>query len=116
MPRSFSELGRLVDQLARSRDVQGPKAISEHVREKTGGGPGRSAWGKVLFGDITPTPNTMRLFGKPSSSTRRKRRRLLGYTPTVRNRRRMRSTESPAGQPWSARPQERSWWRRMFGG
>jgi hypothetical protein len=62
MPRSFSELGRLVDQLARSRDVQGLKVISEHVWEKTGGGPGRSAWGKVLFGDITPTPNTMRLF------------------------------------------------------
>jgi hypothetical protein len=66
MLRPFTELGKLLDQLARSRDVRvrGPRRSTEHVRENTSKGPGRSAWGQSLYGNITPTPNTMRLFGE----------------------------------------------------
>ena len=60
----YSELGKLLDQLARSRDVPGPKAITEHVREKTGEGPGRSGWHGIRYGDIRPSPDTVRIFAQ----------------------------------------------------
>ncbi len=62
--RSYSELGKRLDELARSRGVQGPTAIANHVREKTGKGPGRSAWGRILYGDNTPSKDTVRLFAE----------------------------------------------------
>ena len=60
--KPYSELGKRLDELARSRDVRGPKAIAEYVREKIGEGPGRSAWGQILYGEIRPTTKTMRQF------------------------------------------------------
>ncbi len=52
MPRPFTELGKLPDQLARSRDVRvrARGRSTEHVRENIGGGPGRSAWGSLSTG------------------------------------------------------------------
>jgi len=57
-------LGKRLDELARSRDVRGPKAIAEYVRAKTGEGPGCSAWGQILYGEITPSKDTVRLFAE----------------------------------------------------
>ncbi len=66
MPRPFTELGKLPDQLARSRDVRvrGPRTIyraraGEYRQRIRAFGLGQS-----LYGNITPTPNTMRLFGE----------------------------------------------------
>jgi hypothetical protein len=64
MGRPYSELGKVLDQLARSRGVRGPKAIAAYVKEKTGDGPGLSGWGQILHGDFTPTRKTVRLFGE----------------------------------------------------
>jgi hypothetical protein len=62
--RPYSDLGKLIDELARSRDVRGPSAIAAHVRAQTGEGPGHSAWSQILYGDITPTVRTIQLFGQ----------------------------------------------------
>ncbi len=62
--RSYSELGKRLDALARSRDVRGPTAIAEYVQTKTGEGPNRSAWGQSLYGEITPSKDTVRLFAE----------------------------------------------------
>ena len=51
----YSELGKLLDRLARARDVRGPNAIAKYIRKKTGEGPGRAAWGQALYGDTYPT-------------------------------------------------------------
>jgi hypothetical protein len=60
--RPYSELGKVIDQLARARDVRGPNAIAAYVKERTGAAPGRSAWHKILYGDINPSRETMRRF------------------------------------------------------
>ena len=60
--RQYSPLGKLIDRLARERDVRGPLALTEFVRQRTGEGPSRSAWSQFLFGDIKPTAKTMTLF------------------------------------------------------
>ena len=60
--RPYAVLGKKIDAIARSRDVRGAKAISEHIRKNTGEGSGRSAWSQILLGDIRPTAKNMALF------------------------------------------------------
>lgn len=70
--RPYSDLGKIIDELARARNVKGAKAIAEAVAdyEKDSLGleegkrkaPGRSAWQHILYGDSWPSPRTMTLF------------------------------------------------------
>jgi transcriptional regulator with XRE-family HTH domain len=79
----------LVDALARSRHVRGPSAIAAHVKERTGEGPGHSAWSQILYGDITPTIKTIQLFAQAfdldeEEVTRLSRRYVFrGLDPTL---------------------------------
>lgn len=60
--RPYSKLGKVIDDIARARNLRGAKAISERVKERMGRGPGRSAWQQILYGDSWPQPTTITLF------------------------------------------------------
>jgi len=61
--QAYSELGNVMDELARKRNVRGPYNVGKYVREKTGRGPKQgSAWSQIFYGKSHPTPQTMRAF------------------------------------------------------
>lgn len=61
--RPHKKLGMMLDTIARSRDVRGPRAVSEHVKAANEGeGPGRSGWSQILLGQIRPSDVTMARF------------------------------------------------------
>lgn len=52
--RQYSELGKMLDALARNRDVRGPYNIAYHVREATGFEVSGQAVSKYLYGESVP--------------------------------------------------------------
>lgn len=62
--RPYSVLGAALDRMARDRHVRGPRAIARHVEEKTGEGPGYSAWSQTLYGDTSPREYNLQLFAE----------------------------------------------------
>ncbi len=74
--KPYSELGKLLDTLARERDVRGAQALAAFVRARPVAGPGRSGWGQILYGDITPTTKTMALFASAFELTEKERERV----------------------------------------
>lgn len=61
--KPYSDLGKVMDALARKRDVRGPYNVGKFVREKTGTGPrSGSAWSQIFYGESHPQPKTMRAF------------------------------------------------------
>ncbi len=52
--KPYCELGKLLDHLARSRDVRGPSKIAHHIKELTGYEVRRQAISKYLYGQYLP--------------------------------------------------------------
>ena len=60
--RPYSELGRMLDALARNRDVRGPYNIASHVREATGYEVTGQAVSKYLYGESVPKREFIKAF------------------------------------------------------
>lgn len=60
--RPYSELGKVLDELARERHVRGPYRVAHYVREKIGRGPGGSAWSQIFLGESGARPETIQAF------------------------------------------------------
>ena len=53
-PRRYSELGKMLDDLARERDVRGPYNIANHVKNATGYEASGQVLSKYLYGEYVP--------------------------------------------------------------
>lgn len=92
----YTELGNVLDELARQRNVRGPYNVANYIREKMGHGPNGSAWSQIFRG-VTKHPEreNMLLFTLAFELTAEERRRLanaylflgLGDRPTPRGTR-----------------------------
>jgi hypothetical protein len=60
--RPYSELGKMLDALARNRDVRGPYNIAYHVREATGYEVSGQAVSKYLYGESVPKREFIKAF------------------------------------------------------
>ncbi len=61
--KPYSDLGAVMDELARKRNVRGPYNVCRFVRDRTGMGPkSGSAWSEIFYGKSHPTPATMKAF------------------------------------------------------
>lgn len=61
--RPYSDLGQVMDDLARTRNIRGPYNVRNFVRAKTGEGPrSGSAWSQIFYGESHPMPKTMQAF------------------------------------------------------
>jgi hypothetical protein len=48
--KEYTELGNVIDQLARTRNVRGPYNISKYIRTQLGRGINGSAWSQIMHG------------------------------------------------------------------
>lgn len=61
--RPYSSLGKVMDELARKRNIRGPYNVGNYVRATTGEGPtSGSAWSQIFYGESHPMPKTMQAF------------------------------------------------------
>lgn len=61
--KPYSDLGQVMDELARKRNVRGPYNVGSYVRERTGRGPkSGSAWSQIFYGESHPASKTMQAF------------------------------------------------------
>lgn len=56
MQKPYSKLGRVLDDLARKRDVRGPYRVAKYLEEKTGGGPSGATVSGYFYGEYYPKP------------------------------------------------------------
>ena len=74
--KPYSELGKLLDSLARSRDVRGPYDIARHVEGITGHHVSGQAMSKYLYGKYHPKPELVKAFAEAFALTPQERRAL----------------------------------------
>ncbi len=74
--RHYSELGKLLDALARSRDVRGPYNIALHVNSVTGHNVSGQAVSKYLYGEYLPKQAFIRAFADAFELTPQERSEL----------------------------------------
>ena len=60
--RPYCELGKMLDALARNRDVRGPYNIAYHVREATGFEVSGQTISKYLYGEYLPKREFIKAF------------------------------------------------------
>lgn len=60
----YSELGQVLDELARKRNVRGPYRVANYIREVTGEGPGGTAWSQFFNGTARPKRSNIALFAR----------------------------------------------------
>jgi hypothetical protein len=61
--KGYSDLGDVMDAIARRHNVRGPYNVGNYVLAKTGKGPKRgSAWSQIFYGQSHPTQKTMDAF------------------------------------------------------
>lgn len=59
----YSELGQVLDELARKRKIRGPYKLANYIRRRMGHGPNGSAWSQIYRGETGhPQPRTIQLF------------------------------------------------------
>ncbi len=74
--RPYCELGKLIDLLARSRDVRGPYNIAQYVQERTDYSLSGAAVSKHLYGDSVPRRRFLVAFANAFELTEQERREL----------------------------------------
>ncbi len=81
--QAYSELGSVMDELARRRNVRGPYNVGGYVWEKTGRGPkpnkrgqASSAWSQIFYGESHPKTDTVKAFVDAFELTPEERRWL----------------------------------------
>jgi hypothetical protein len=60
--RPYTALGKVMDELARKRNVRGPHGIANYVRRRFPDAPGGVAVAKWMYGDASPKPASLRTF------------------------------------------------------
>ncbi len=74
--KPYSELGKLLDALARSRDVRGPYNIALHLNSVTGQNVSGQAVSKYLYGKYVPKQAFIRAFADAFELTPQERSEL----------------------------------------
>ena len=74
--KPYSELGKLLDSLARSRDVRGPYDIARYVQSGTGHHVSGQAVSKYLYGKYHPKPEFVKAFAEAFALGPQERRAL----------------------------------------
>jgi hypothetical protein len=78
--RPYSELGKVLDALARERDVRGPYNIAQHVQDATGYEVTGQAVSKYLYGESSPKSQFIGAFAEAFVLTPLQRAQLAwGY-------------------------------------
>jgi hypothetical protein len=79
--KPYSELGKLLDGLARSRDVRGPYNIADYVEDVTGHEVSGQAVSKYLYGEYLPKRAFINAFADAFELTPREQSELAwAYT------------------------------------
>ncbi len=86
----YSELGRLLDSLARERDVRGPYNIAAYIKSVTGYKVSGQAVSKYLHGDALPRQAFVKAFADVFELTLQERSELAwvytyGFRPNGEN-------------------------------
>ena len=71
--KPYSELGKLLDALARERDVRGPYNISYHLEEAVGYGISGQGMSKHMYGESLPKPKFVEAFAEAFELTAQER-------------------------------------------
>ncbi len=74
--QDYSELGQVLDDIARSRNIRGPYRVAKYVKERTGDGPGGTAWSQFFTGESRPKPRSVQLFALAFEITEEERQHL----------------------------------------
>jgi len=77
--REYSKLGKVLDEIARSRNVRGARPIARRVKSRTGGGPTGAAVSQYLYGDTTPRRDFIERFAKAFELSESERRFKYTY-------------------------------------
>ena len=75
-PRRYSELGKVLDNLARKRDVRGPYNIANHVKNATGYEASGQVLSKYLYGEYVPKREFVKAFAEAFELTMQERGEL----------------------------------------
>ena len=75
-PRRYSELGKVLDDLARERDVRGPYNIANHVKNATGYEASGQVLSKYLYGEYVPKREFVSAFAEAFELTPQERGKL----------------------------------------
>ena len=79
--RPYSELGKLLDAMARERDVRGPYNIAYHLEEVVGYAVSGQGMSKYMYGEHLPRPKFIEAFAEAFELTLRERVELAwAYT------------------------------------
>jgi hypothetical protein len=62
--RPYSAFGEVLDELARKRNVRGPHSIANYMKARVPEAPSGVAVSKWLYGDSSPTPESVRKFAE----------------------------------------------------
>jgi hypothetical protein len=71
--KSYSELGKLLDAMARERDVRGPYNIAHHLDEAVGYQVSGQGMSKYMYGEHLPRPKFIEAFAEAFELTLRER-------------------------------------------
>jgi hypothetical protein len=74
--KPYSELGKMLDELARERDVRGPYNIADHIQKVTGYEVSGQVLSKYLYGENVPKPEFVRTFAEAFELTPQERGKL----------------------------------------
>jgi hypothetical protein len=74
--KPYSELGKILDDLARERDVRGPYNIANHLQNVTGYEVSGQGLSKYVYGENVPKPEFVRAFAEAFELTPQERGKL----------------------------------------
>ncbi len=74
--KPYSELGKMLDAVARERDVRGPYNIAHYVQDVTGYGVSGQAVSKYLYGELMPKRRFIEAFAEAFVLTPQERAQL----------------------------------------
>lgn len=60
--KPYSELGEVMDEIARKRNVRGPYRVGNYVEMVMGESPVGSHWSQIFYGQRHPSTQVMHLF------------------------------------------------------
>ena len=71
--KPYSELGKLLDAMARERDVRGPYNIAHHLEEVLGYRVSGQGMSKYMYGETLPKPKFIEMFAEAFELTAQER-------------------------------------------
>ena len=74
--KPYGQLGAVLDEIARRRNVRGPYRLGRYIVEQTGEGPGGSHWSQIYYGQKDPSPKAMKRFALAMDLTKGEEEKL----------------------------------------